>query len=82
MLIVESYVKLITYNLMQILERVWELASNVSWNRRNALGCQMMILCSLYNFYKKNHKRLTDIPKIARINKFVKISNWKNSRRN
>ena len=32
MLIVESYVKLTTYNLMQILERVWELASNVSWN--------------------------------------------------
>lgn len=82
MLIVESYVKLITYNLMQILERVWELASNVSWNRCNTLGCQMMILCSLYNFHKKNHKRLTDIPKIARINKFVKISNWKNSRRN
>ena len=32
MLIVESYVKLTIYNLMQILERVWELASNVSWN--------------------------------------------------
>ena len=81
MLIVESYVKLTTYNLIQIVERVWELASNVSWNRCNTLGCQMMILCSLYNFHKKKSQKTYGYTK-ERINKFVKISNWKNSKRN